>query len=374
MMRTGTLEYIIAKKITAGGPIPFHQFMEMALYYPGLGYYTSGRNRIGETGDYFTSVWFCNLFGEMIARQLVEMWSLMEQPSLTIVEFGGDNGKLCSDILNELKFEQALFRNLQYYMVEKGNPAFKTSDPDHIEKVKRVESLDQLPVITHGCIISNELVDNFPVSRVQMEDELMEIYVDYQDGFVEKLLPASSLLKDYFEHLNIRLPKGYQAEVNLQAIQWLRDISLKLQQGFVLTIDYGSLSAELYQPRHRMGTILCYRQHQVHDSFYTDIGEQDITSHVNFSALLHWGEKHGLDCCGYTDQANFLMSLGLADHLKKKEARLPNHKVSGLAKQAVMISSFLSGMGRKFKVLIQNKGIKKPQLSGLRLCFPICKT
>lgn len=371
MKHPGTLENIIVEKIVAEGPIPFHQFMEMALYYPGLGYYTSGRNRIGESGDYFTSPWFCNLFGEMIARQLVEMWNLMGRPPFTIVECGGGNGSLCNDILNELEFEPALYKDLQYFVVEKGSPDLTTCNPAHHGKVKWIDTLDRLPVIHHGCILSNELVDNFPVSRVQMEDELMEIYVDYKDGFVESLQPASSELKDYFHHLNIRLTKGHQAEVNLQAIQWLRDVSHKLHRGFVLTIDYGSLSAELYEPRHRMGTMLCYRRHQVHDSFYTHIGEQDITSHVNFSALLHWGREHGLDCCGYTDQANFLLSLGLADHLKKKEARLGTQEISGLARQATMIRSFLSGMGKRFKVLVQNKGMKKPQLSGLRLCFPI---
>lgn len=365
------LEDIIIEKISREGPVSFRDFMEMSLYYPGLGYYTSGKDKIGAAGDYYTSPWLGSVFGEMIARQLQEMWSLMDKEEFTVVEFGGGNGRLCTDILRQLKGNPAIYRKIKYCIIEKKG---RIPDDQKIQVpgiLTWYESISEIPSIKNGCILSNELVDNFSISQVIMKDELMEVFVDYKGDFIEVLRPARPELKDYLQQLGVKLPLGFRTEINLQAIEWIRDIAAILQKGFVLTIDYGFLSPEIYNnPQKRLGTLVCYHRHQVNFCPYQHIGEQDITTHVNFSALLHWGQKSGLNCCGFTNQANFLLGLGLSDHLRQKDAEIENDPDAG-TKKAMMIHSFLAGMGRKFKVLVQNKGLDQPQLSGLRFCQPV---
>jgi SAM-dependent MidA family methyltransferase len=229
------------------------------------------------------------------------------------------------------------------------------------------ESIDDLPAIRHGCVLSNELIDNFSVSQVVMQDQLMEVFVDYKDGFMEILRPANEELNNYFNQLEVRLPYGFRTEINLEATVWIRKVAALMQKGFVLTVDYGFPSFELYSPQRKTGTLVCYYKHEVNFSPYQHIGEQDITAHVNFSALHYWGQRNKLDYCGYTSQANFLRGLGLTEHLRKKaESSGP----SNTNEQALMLHTFLAGMGRKFKVLVQSKGLIKPRLSGLQFCLP----
>ncbi len=202
--------------------------------------------------------------------------------------------------------------------------------------------------------MSNELIDNFPVHRVVMNSELMEVFVNYKDGFTELLEPAGTELKAYLEENHIELPKGYTTEINLDAIKWMKQIAGSLGKGYVIIIDYGYTASEFYNNRRRLGTMLCYHDHRVNDSPYDDIGEQDITTHVNFSALCHWGFKYGLTCCGLTTQADFLLSLGYKDYFIKK------YRNSGDMHRAAVLQSQLNRllimeMGTKFKVLIQKK-------------------
>ena len=359
-----TLTEIIIQRIQKEGPISFHDFMEMSLYYPELGYYTSAKDKIGEKGDFYTSSNLTAAFGAMIGRQLEEMWKLLEQKPFTIVEYGAGTGSLCHDILDYLKNNEKLFEKLQYCIIEK-SPAMREKEKTHLhEKVSWYDSIQAIPEIT-GCIISNELLDNFSVHQVIMQDELMEVFVDYQNGFVKLLKPAEKILTDYLSELNVILPKGFQTEINLEATQWIKDISTSLKKGFVITIDYGYLSSELYSNRRSSGTLICYNKHQINDHPYHDIGEQDITSHVNFSALCHWGFKNGLECSGFTDQAHFLLALGFKDYLRKAEDKEQN--ISHLAiKDAFLTHTLLTDMGSKFKVLIQQKGMPKKELLGLK--------
>jgi SAM-dependent MidA family methyltransferase len=198
-----------------------------------------------------------------------------------------------------------------------------------------------------------------------MQDELMEVFVDYKNRFVETLRPANEILKNYLDELQVRLPEGYCTEINIQAIDWIKDVAGKLRTGFVLTIDYGFSSSELYSNKRSSGNIVCYHKHKINYSPYENIGEQDITTHINFSALNHWGKKNGLHYTGFTTQANFLLALGLTDYLRKMEQSTGNSFTS-VAEKAFMIRTFLMDMGNKLKVLIQHKGIEKPNLSGLQ--------
>jgi SAM-dependent MidA family methyltransferase len=315
-----------------------------------------------------------DIFGHVIAKQLEEMWQLTGKTDFTIVEYGGGMGCLCIDILAQLKSNKAFYKKLKYCIIEKSE-AMRSKEQDAInktsipEKVYWYNSIDEIAPFT-GCVIANEVVDNFAVHKIVMsENAMMEVFVGHNNGFVEVLRPAPAVLKDYFRNLNVELPGGFCTEVNLQAIDWIKNISSSLNKGFVLTLDYGYPSAELYKSHRRMGTIVCYNKHTVNDLPYENIGRQDITAHVNFSALNVWGIKNGLAHCGFTNQSQFLLSLGLAEHLRKiEEKEAGNFEVR---KKLSLIHNLLLSMGKKMKVLVQQKGLNNPFLSGLKFTQPL---
>jgi SAM-dependent MidA family methyltransferase len=322
-------------------------------------------DKIGKNGDFYTSSSLGPVFGAMIGRQLEEMWHLTGENEFTVVEYGAGTGVLCHDILDYLKNIPQLYDQLHYAIIEK-SPAMSEKGKAHLqEKVSWYNSIQDLPDIT-GCILSNELIDNFPVHQVVMMDELMEVFVDDQDGFVELLRPASKAIRDYLTDLNIILPKGFRTEINLEATQWIVAVAASLKKGYVMTIDYGYHSQDLYKPCRSRGTLLCYHQHQINDRPFHYVGEQDITAHVNFSALCYWGHQNGLTCCGLTSQAQFLLALGFKEYLRNTTDLTGN--VAQLAMQEVMLThTLLVDMGSKFKVLIQQKGMPAAELSGLKL-------
>jgi len=359
------LSEIIIDKIKEEGPISFRDFMGLALYHPVLGYYTV-QNKIGKHGDYYTSPVLSSLFGQMVAKQIEEMWQNLDKKPFTLVEYGAGTGALCSDILNYLKSNSSLFSQLSYCIIEKR----KSPDQEKIlpsEKISYHHSIKEIGQIT-GCILSNELLDNFPVHKVVMKDELMEVFVDYKNEFIEVLQPAGEPLKNYFREQDIVLPEDYSTEINLQATEWIKEIAGNLKKGFVLTIDYGFPCTELYHSKRNSGTLCCYKNHEINFSPYADIGLQDITAHVNFSALSYWGKKFALECLGFTTQAHFLRSLGLMNYLRTLELENPGKNNNGSIFQ---INQLLMGMGNKYKVLIQQKGIKNKYLTGMQFSQPL---
>lgn len=359
------LSEIIQQKIQNEGPISFRDFMEMALYYPELGYYNSSKNKIGAEGDYYTSPNLTPLFGGLIGRQLEEMWGILGEQPFTVVEYGAGTGLLCHDILDYLKKNEKLYRNLNYCIIEQ-SPVMQAKEKVLLDnKVAWYNSISNLPEIT-GCVLSNELIDNFPVHQVVMENALMEVFVDYNNGFTEVLKPAREELQNYLKELKITLPKGFRTEICLDSIKWLKDVSLHLKSGYVMTIDYGHLADELYNEHRSSGTVMCYNKHRVNDDPYIEIGEQDITAQVNFSALSHWGQKNGLDLCGFTNQANFLLALGYKDYLKT-EGLKPEEIIRLAAQDSYLTNLLLVDMGSKYKVLIQQKGLDKHELKGLKI-------
>jgi len=356
-----TLSSIIIQKIKQHGQISFCDFMEMALYYPGLGYYTSEGDKIGKKGDYYTSPNLTPAFGEMIGRQLEEMWHILGEKEFTVVEMGAGLGFLSMDVLDYLKRNQELFHDLDYCIIEK-SPAMRKEQRERLgDKVRWCNSIQELSGMA-GCVFSNELADAFPVHQVVMGEQLMEVFVDYKNGFQEVLKPAPAELKDYFAELGVVLPPGYRTEINLDAVKWIQEIGSSLKKGFVITIDYGYPSSELYQEYRSSGTLMCYNKHTLNENPYEHIGEQDITSHVNFSALEHGGRKKGLELCGFTDQAHFLLGLGIEEYLKKLQESEPENYL----KKMLQVKTLLMEMGETFKILIQKKGVKCVELSGLK--------
>lgn len=358
------LSEIIIELIRDKGPISFKDFMEMALYYPELGYYNSSKNKIGSKGDFYTSTNLSDAFGAMIGRQIEEMWLNLDKRPFQIVEYGAGTGLLCYDILNYLKNNENLYKNLTYCIIEKSSSLQEYQKKYLNEKVSWHNSISELPKI-NGCVLSNELIDNFSVHQVVMTDQLLEVFVDYSDGFIEILKPANRELINYFKTLNVKLPEGYRTEVNLEAISWIKEIANSLKKGYVITIDYGDKSSELYSEKRRLGTLLCYNKHCKNENPYSFIGAQDITSHTNFSALHYWGKQFGLDFCGITEQISFLLALGIKEYQNKTFLQSPGNSILAI-QESIINYRLLMDMGMKFKVLIQEKNVLKKPLLGLK--------
>ena len=367
-MEIPALRKEIVNLINKRGKITFADFMELALYHPEHGYYTSGNEKIGKKGDYYTSSDVHPVFGELIARQLEQMWRLMGKGRFTVVEMGAGKGRFCYDIINFIKKKfPEFFEEVDYKIVEISQNLIErqSSTLKGLEDKVSWESLSEdgfsfEPVI--GSFLSNEFVDSLPVHQVVVENNcLKEIYVTIKDDkFCEVIDDLSDLaLEDYFAKSKISLKEGQRAEVNLKALDWVKNISRYLKRGFVITIDYGYLAEDLYSEQRHRGTLMCYYEHITSENPYERVGSQDITSHVNFSSLMEAGNRCGLNTTGFTRQSKFLIALGILDEMNKVQG--------DIGKLLTIKNLFLpGGMGDVFKVLIQHKGIDNPELIGLR--------
>lgn len=362
------LKKIIIEKIKREGPITFNAFMDIALYYPGLGYYTSPETVIGRKGDFYTSPHQHRIFGVMIGRQLEEMWAFMgKQPVFHVIEIGAGAGHLCRDIL-EYARNREIFGALQYAVVEL-NPWLAEKQKALLSafsgKVRWASSLRELRKV-RGCILSNELLDSFPVHVIEMEDTLKEIYVssDGKDICEQKLDVSTHHIFDYLDTYGIRLPLGNRTEINLKIRDWLRDVSEIHHDGFIITIDYGYASVEYYDPERARGTLLCYRGHRTNENTYEAVGKQDITAHVNFSSLAAWGEECGYRTVGYCPQGTFLISLGIDEVIEELYGNSPDY-----ASQVLQVKGLLlpQGTGESHKVLVQYRGEGLPALRGFSI-------
>ncbi len=358
----------ISNLIHKRGKITFADFMELALYHPEYGYYTSGKEKIGKRGDYYTSSDVHSVFGELIARQLEQMWRLLGSNKFTVVEIGAGKGWLCHDILNFIRNEYSeFFEKIDYKIVEISEDLIErqSNTLKGLEEKVSWESFSENgfsfdPI--EGCFLSNEFVDSLPVHQVIVENScLKEIYVTTTDDlFCEKIDELSCLeLRDYFDNSETYLKEGQRAEVNLKSLDWVRNISCCLNRGFVITIDYGHLAEELYSEERYKGTLICYYEHTTSENPYERVGNQDITSHVNFNSIMEEGSKSGLSTTGFVRQSNFLIALGILNKM--------NDVQGDISKLLTMKNLFLpGGMGDVFKVLIQHKGVDNPELIGLR--------
>ena len=285
---------------------------------------------------------------------------------------GAGVGTLAAQILDFVADEFAEFyATLQYVAIERSavrRAAQSEALATHLS-FRHSQMVSELPAeIPCGCIFSNELFDAMPVHRVVREGhDLRELYVAIgPNGLCEQTGPLSSAaLREYFSGQAIALEESQQAEVNLQACDWIEDAGKRLRRGFVVTVDYGHQASELYDQRHMRGTLLAYQRHRASEDFFRVPGEQDLTAHVNFTALDRWGERGGLRRTGFTSQSNFLMALarqsGFADLQSEKMSQSEQARARLLFKTLI----YPEGMGETFQVLIQHKNVESPQLSGL---------
>jgi SAM-dependent MidA family methyltransferase len=371
---------IIQDRIRARGKIPFAEFMDLALYHPQEGYYFSPRERIGPGGDYYTSPHVHPVFGHLLARQFRQMWEILGNPSpFTLVEMGAGKGLLCADILTYCRSQLPdFYRNLIYLLAEISSAAVEKQktllasffNEGKLEWISPDSVLSGEKGFT-GCLFSNELIDAFPVHLVRQEGgKIQEIYVTSRGSSFAEIPgpPSTPALQEYFSLYGSPLEEGQRTEVNLKALEWVDGINRALQRGFVLTIDYGYEATELYHPDRREGTLLGYFRHTTSSHPYERIGFQDMTTHVNFTALIRKGESLGLKKAGYTEQYRFLAALGLLQDLENLERDSPSPSDPAFLKNKLAMRNLLipGGMGSLFKVLVQSKGVDSASLLGFR--------
>ena len=354
--------------------ITFAEYMDLVLYHPQYGYYSSGIVEIGTEGDFFTSSSLGQDFGELLATQFLEMWQNMGCPTpFNIVEMGGGNGKAAYDILNYLQaFYPDFTEAIEYILIEESpklilqqQATLKALDGINITWKKWQEIFDDSLI---GCCFSNELVDAFPVHIVTIKDgKLKEVYLTNKQGkLIETYGDISTpQLKKYFELVDIDVstqdyPEDYRTEVNLAALDWLSTVSSKLKKGYLITIDYGYPASKYYHPQRYQGTLKCYYQHRHHNNPYVNLGYQDITAHVDFTALEKQGELCSLEKIGFTQQGMFFMALGLGDRLNELSSGKYNIQEIFRRRDALHQLIDPTGLGG-FGVLIQGKELPEQE-------------
>ncbi|HEY7358593.1 MAG TPA: SAM-dependent methyltransferase [Ktedonobacterales bacterium] len=311
-MQEAPLQAIIRKHIAEVGAVTFADYMNLALYHPQFGYYTAGAARIGWGGDFFTSAHLHPLFGACIARQLMRLWETLKRPApFVVLEEGAGQGLLAAHAQSYAQEHlPPLAEALRYQTADAGQPSAPDSD------------------LAPHVILSNELIDAFPVHLVETRGgRLREVYVVERDGRLAEQLdePSSPEVADYLKRFGIPwqgFGDGWRAEINLRALAWMRATAARLRRGgFVLTIDYGDTARRLYTRERRRGTLLCYYRHTTNEEPLARPGQQDITAHVNFSALIDEGRRAGLSRSRFTTQRDFLLGWGIRAEMEAWRAR-----------------------------------------------------
>lgn len=360
------LEKIIEKVIKDHGPIPFSKFMELSLYYPGLGYYRKGYLPIGKGGDFYTSPCVHKIFGYTIGRQFVEFIEEFDEREVFLIEAGAGRGHLARDIGEYLKNKKISvkliiiephkpFRDIQYKEVK-----------DFYEDVIFLSGPEEM---THlkGIFYCNELFDSFPVEIVENRDnKIYQVYVDTRDGkFIELLVPASNEVLDFLKFWKINIPCGFRMEICPSALSFYKELFSKIKKGFSLIIDYGYTMGEFFESHRTKGTLMCYKNHLADENPYELVGEKDITAHINFSLFSRLGELLNFETVGFAEQQYFLIGAGILEEI---EALQKNISQKEYEKEIIKIKNlFMYSMGYVFKFLCQKKDIKRNNFSGFSI-------
>ena len=379
------------------GPVTVATFMELALYHDEFGYYARAIRRTGRAGDFFTSVDVGALFGELLEVQIAEIFQLLDTSDVRLrifdlVEAGAADGRLAADILHAArKRDPEFYAALRLHLVEATARAREAQASTLADVADRLAtSSAALPESFEGVLLANELLDALPVHQVVMrEDGLREVYVTTESSishedtktrreqrtFVPSRLRGKTptlqivegtlstpALQHYLDALDIRLEPGWRVEINLRAVDWIRDAARRLRRGFILIADYGHDARELYSATHAGGTLTSFAAHRAsgperplhHPAWLQQPGEQDITSHVDFTSIRAAAEDEGMTTIGWLDQTYFL--LGLLPSIADPESALRNPQYRTLVMPG--------GLGSTHKVLILGKGVGAPALKG----------
>jgi SAM-dependent MidA family methyltransferase len=313
-------------------------------------------------GDYVTSPEVHPVFASLVAKQILEFWDVMSRPGrFVIVEQGAGSGFLARDILGWAEGEPDFARALRYSIVEP-NARLREVQRRTIDDAgtsASVEWIEEMPAAIEGVVLSNELMDAFPVHRVVRQgDDLREVHVGIDDGgrFTDHLAPLSDdRLAGYFAALGVLPGDGCYAEVNLDAPRWMRDVATSLARGYVLTFDYGYEARDLYAPWRRDGTLLCFYRQTASSDPYQRIGKQDMTASVDFTSLRAAGEAAGLSTVAMTDQAAFLVRMGIGEGVAAAAGRPEMEEY--FARRRVLMDLIDPARLGRIKVLLQSKGV-----------------
>lgn len=351
----------IQRKIQENGPITFKDFMDMCLYDKEYGYYTGRSLPIGRSGDFVTSPHSGPFFGALLSRQLIEFHHILKNDRFSLIEMGAGSGYLAYDILSSLKKES--FDDIKYIIIEPNDYNIfiqKSILRDFLDNVIWVREIQDI-IPDKYCLISNELLDAFPVHLIQkIGGAFKEIYIDYDNKnnlFIELPGKLSSIeLELYIKTIPDYLEEFYKTEVNLNIKNWIYDLSKIITKGFIVTIDYGYTKDEYFSPLRNRGTLLAYKGQMVYDNVLARPGEQDLTAHVNFSDLHKWGTEAGFKTVGYSPQWAFLGGLDFEEVV----LGLMGGKVDPFSPKLAEIKAliFPQGMGFSHKVMIQSKGLE----------------
>ena len=325
-----------------GGWISFARYMELVLHEPGVGYYAGPARKFGAQGDFVTAPELGSLFGRTLARQLQHL------PFRQVLELGAGSGALAEVLLGQADLDYAIL---------------ETSPHLHARQRARLGArarwLERLPERIRGVVIANEVVDAIPVHAVAWRPAgIMERGVAFEDKLQWEDRPASHELLEKATVIDVPVP--YESEIGLIAQAWMRALAERLDEGVVFIIDYGFPRHEYYHPERATGTLMCHYRHQAHADPFAHPGEQDVTAHVDFTALADAAVQAGLEVLGYANQAQFLVNCGITDVLG--EANIDNAlRYAPLAAEAQKLLS-PAEMGELFKVLAVGRGLERPLL------------
>lgn len=349
----------ISAQIQKKGSISFEEYMHLSLYAPGLGYYHAGTHKLGLPGDFVTAPEMSPLFSYCLSNQCQDIFqqlSISNAP-YSILEIGAGSGQMAVDILFQLSQNNSL---PEYYYILELSPdlkqrqqqKLKTQCPDFFNRIQWLNALPNTPFA--GIILANEVLDAMPIHVFKMiqgiphEQRVIcskhpNIYFDYHYA------PATPKLTRSFQH---DLAEGYTSEINFNIQPWIQSLADCLAQGVILLIDYGFPRHEYYHPDRCMGTLMCHYQHRAHTAPFWHPGLQDITAHVDFTAVAEAASSAELEVLGYTSQAAFLLSCGLLDFCSTQDIHVHANQA-----QAINTLSSASEMGELFKVMALGKGI-----------------
>lgn len=363
----------IVREIRERGPMLFSRYMELCLYDPELGYYSGNAEQFGKAGDFYTSSDVHAVFGRLLSRQFAEMWRLLGSPEeIEVLELGPGRGLFTQDVLDwsEKKFPE-FFAAIHYSLAER-SPALRKRLESmltrHFSAGKAsLTTLDNAMNIARPerstIVFANEFFDALPVEVLSAQGELR---VGETEGrLVESWVPASAEALDFLDRYAVYPEDGERIEVPLVAQRYMADAAACIQRGFLITIDYGYTRPELLAGRHR-GTVTAFRRHSISSNPYEAPGEQDITAHVNFTALATAAEHHGLQVQPLLTQSQFLLGIGEENQFADtfEECRLPQEQ----AKVALQLKHLITpaGMGETFHVLLASKGVAPSQVAALK--------
>lgn len=370
-----TLRDKIVAEIRAHGPLPFSRYMELCLYDPEFGYYSQGTEQFGKAGDFYTSSDVHAVFGRLLARQFEEMWrALGSPPRVDLVELGPGRGLFAQDVLDwsARKFPE-FFAALHYVLVERSaslRTRLQSTLAKHLQTGKAEIAPDLFPPSAPVIVFANEFFDAFPVEVVS---ETGMLHIAETNGHIKEVfLPNSPQVDEYLDRYSVHPEAGERVEAGLAAAEWIRQLASGIERGFTIFIDYGYAREELLAGRHR-GTVMAYRRHSASPNPYEAPGEQDITAHVNFTALSAAAESQHLRCAKLLTQSQFLMGIGEANQFADafEECRVPQEQAKVVLQVKHLVTP--AGMGETFHVLIGSKGVDPEavsRLSGMKFGRP----